>query len=181
MGIYPERYARCQHIKVNGTQCGSPALRGEEHCYFHRAWRQRRVEMLRRNSEGEAVALPVLEDANSIQMALTQVAQLVMLDEIDPKRAGMLLYALQTASSNLRQCTLEPALPTTVVIDQEAVARRPIGATAWSSKEGREYDAVPRERKWEDDEEPENTLAATLLERLGLPSDLPRSRDEDDC
>src|SRR5271169_4705534 len=25
----------CTHIKVNGTRCGSPALRGEVFCYFH--------------------------------------------------------------------------------------------------------------------------------------------------
>jgi hypothetical protein len=27
--------SRCQHIKVNGTQCGSPALRRHKFCFFH--------------------------------------------------------------------------------------------------------------------------------------------------
>jgi ribosomal protein L14E/L6E/L27E len=31
-------------------------------------------------------------------------------------------------------------MPTQVVIDRESVANRPIGATAWSRIEGREYD-----------------------------------------
>jgi hypothetical protein len=35
MPLYPESVARCRHIKVNGTQCGSPALRAEKYCYFH--------------------------------------------------------------------------------------------------------------------------------------------------
>ena len=25
---------RCEHIRMNGRRCGSPALRGESHCYF---------------------------------------------------------------------------------------------------------------------------------------------------
>ena len=26
---------RCQHIRVHGAQCGSPALREEKYCYHH--------------------------------------------------------------------------------------------------------------------------------------------------
>ena len=26
---------RCQHIKTNGTQCGSPALKDNQFCYYH--------------------------------------------------------------------------------------------------------------------------------------------------
>ena len=26
----------CRHIKTNGERCGSPALRDQTHCYFHR-------------------------------------------------------------------------------------------------------------------------------------------------
>ena len=41
---------------------------------------------------------------------------------------------------NLKRTSLEPELPTQVVIDRESVANRPIGASAWSRVEGREYD-----------------------------------------
>ena len=51
--------------------------------------------------------LPLLEDANSIQMALQQVMRLVLHHDVDYKTAGLLLYALQTASSNLRQTKFE--------------------------------------------------------------------------
>lgn len=27
--------ATCQHIKPGGARCGSPALRGQDYCYFH--------------------------------------------------------------------------------------------------------------------------------------------------
>jgi len=32
--LYPE-IARCQHIKINGVQCGSPALLNRKFCFFH--------------------------------------------------------------------------------------------------------------------------------------------------
>ena len=66
-------------------------------------------------------------------------------DEVDYKTAALLLYALQTASMNLKRTSLEPALPTQVVIDRESVANRPIGASAWSRVEGREYDDLSRD------------------------------------
>ena len=50
-----------------------------------------------------ALDLPVLEDANSIQVALMQVMRLLVSAQIDHKTASLLLYALQTASSNLRK------------------------------------------------------------------------------
>jgi len=45
--------------------------------------------------------LPPFEDANSIQIALMQVVDALLHNRIDTKRAGLVLYALQTASSNL--------------------------------------------------------------------------------
>jgi hypothetical protein len=51
-----------------------------------------------------------------------------------------MLYALQTASINLKRTSLEPELPTQVVIDRNSVADRPMGASAGSRIEGREYD-----------------------------------------
>ena len=50
-----------------------------------------------------------------------------------------MLYAMQTASANLKHTTLNPE-PTQVVIDPDSVDRRPLGATAWSKEQGREYD-----------------------------------------
>ena len=165
MSLYPESIARCQHLKVNGTQFGSPALRKQRFCYFHKDWRQKRLQInvnIRR--EQGALTLPVLEDANSIQVALMQVMRLLLTAQIEHRTAGLLLYALQTASANLARTTFEPELPTRVVIDRATVARRPIGATAWSTAKDREYD---------DQDEPKqyiqtDSLAKILLERMGL-------------
>jgi hypothetical protein len=67
--------------------------------------------------------------------------RLLATNQIDYRPAALMLYALQTASTNLRMTSFEPE-PTQVVIDQECVERRPIGATAWSRIEGREYDEL---------------------------------------
>ena len=165
MALYPESIARCQHLKVNGTQCGSPALRKQRFCYFHKDWRQKRLQInvnIRR--EQRAVTLPVLEDANSIQVALMQVMRLLLTAQIEHRTAGLLLYALQTASANLARTSFEPELPTRVVIDRAAVARRPIGATAWTTAKDREYDDQDENKE---SSQPKS-LAKILLERMGL-------------
>ena len=149
MPSYPLNIRRCQHIKVNGTQCASPALRDEKHCYYHMEWRRKSSEvnlnLKPRVDERGTMTLPSLEDANSIQVALAEIVRLLATNQIDHRPAGLMLYALQTASANLRMTSFEPE-PTRVVIDQECVEQRPIGATAWSTVEGCEYDDVaPRE------------------------------------
>jgi hypothetical protein len=45
MPLYPESVARCQQIKVNGTQCSSPALRSQKFCYFHKQYREKRLQI----------------------------------------------------------------------------------------------------------------------------------------
>ena len=107
--------ARCQHVKVNGIQCGSPALRGRRFCYFHS-----RPQL--KPARESAFEFPVLEDANSIQVALMQVIRAIADNQIDCKRAGLLLYALQTASFNLKRASLEPGLDQ-VVRDTASLAQ----------------------------------------------------------
>jgi hypothetical protein len=138
---------RCQHIKVNGTQCASPALRNQKHCYFHKRWYQQsmQVRLNVKVEEGGTLTLPTLEDANSIQLALSEILRLLASGQLDHKPAALMLYALQTASTNLHRTTFEPE-PTRVVIDSECVEQRPIGATAWSTVEGCQFDdAAARE------------------------------------
>ena len=138
MSLYPITVQRCQHLKVNGTQCGSPALRETKYCYYHVRYHWPELEALPNKSEWRK--LPTLEDANSIQVSLANVLERLVMQEVDHKTAALMLYALQTASMNLKRTSLEPQLPTQVVIDRESVANRPIGASAWSRVEGREYD-----------------------------------------
>jgi hypothetical protein len=69
---------RCQHLKINGTQCGSPARRRNRFCFFHKRFQDDPIKLTAdRARRGVATfILPVLEDANSIQIALMQVMRL---------------------------------------------------------------------------------------------------------
>ena len=140
MPSYPVTIRRCQHIKVNGTQCGSPALRDEKYCHYHLQCHQKNMEINMNFHERGTITLPTLEDANSVQVGLAEVMRLLVTNQIDHRTAALLLHALRTASINLKHTSFEPEQPTRVVIDRDCVERRPIGATAWSAVEGREYD-----------------------------------------
>jgi len=165
MSLYPATVKRCQHLKVNGTQCGSPALRESTLCYYHIRYHWPELEALPNINEWRK-PLPTLEDANSIQVSLANVMERLLLEEVDHKTAALLLYALQTASMNLKRTSLEPALPTQVVIDRESVANRPIGATAWSRVEGREYDDLS-ENDLSKDGNPGQPMESIVRQSLG--------------
>jgi len=142
MSTYPLTIRRCQHIKVNGIQCGSPAKRDENYCYFHEECGVLCRQINMRFTEHGIINLPTLEDANSIQLGLGEVMRLLVTHQIDHKIASLLLRALRTAATNVKFLSLEPP-PTQIVIDPKCVENRPLGATAWSTVEGQEYDLIP--------------------------------------
>jgi hypothetical protein len=142
MPSYPNR---CQHIKINGTQCGSPALRRNRFCYFHKRHHDERVALHLDQAKGDRAAddrrrrrimvdLPILEDANSIQISLMQIMRLVVSGHIDGKTAGLLLYALQTASANLPRTTFEPRMHE-VVLDPRYVDETSLGMSVWEDSD----------------------------------------------
>jgi hypothetical protein len=99
MPLYPLSIRRCQHIKVNGTQCGSPALRDQKHCHFHHLWSEKHLDVNKYAGANHAIALPNLEDANSIQIGLAEVMRMVIHCLIDQRSAALLLHALRTATA----------------------------------------------------------------------------------
>jgi hypothetical protein len=141
MANYPIEIRRCRHVKTNGTQCGSPALKAQELCYYHDQNRPQPVELYidgERYADG-SIVLPVFEDAHSIQTVIRQVVQLMLSRRIDRKDAGVLLYALQIASGNLKTMQAEKAKPTQVVVEVDKAGDTPIGMTPWSAN-GPGYD-----------------------------------------
>lgn len=147
---------RCQHIKVNGTQCECPALRRNKFCYFHKRHHDERIQLnadraRRRNS---TIDLPVLEDANSIQVSLMQIMRLIVAGQIDTKTAGLLLYALQIASVNLPRTSFEARIHD-IVLDPAAVNQTPLSAHIWDDSDFRTDD---------DDEQDEAATRAAALE-----------------
>ena len=127
---------RCQHIKGNGTQCGSPARRNEALCYFHRENQPTRVKVAGENGQATSeILVPLFEDAQSIQTVVRQVTILMLEGKIESKKAGRLLYALQIASTNLKRMVEEKPRAAQVVVDPETVGETPMGMTPWSESE----------------------------------------------
>lgn len=90
-----QRARRCSASKFSGEPCFAPALRGHDHCRFHTP----RVP--------KDYALPLVEDAASIQLALNQVLRALQDQALDTKTCALMLYALQTAATNLHNFDLE--------------------------------------------------------------------------
>jgi hypothetical protein len=141
---------RCTHIKTNGTQCGSPALRGRRYCYFHKNWREQRVRPNAKPTGHASITLPVLEDADSIQVALMQVLRVILAGQIDSKTAGLLLYGLQTASLNLRSMQLEPIKKERIVVNPGWVRETGVGDDAWCEEDFDEEEASDEDNDEED-------------------------------
>jgi hypothetical protein len=175
MPSYP---SRCQHLKVNGTQCGSPALRRNRFCYFHKRHHEERVALYldhlkndrlkdERRRRRITIDLPVLEDPNSIQVSLMQIMRLLIGGQLDGKVAGLLLYALQTASANLPRTKFEPYIHD-VVLDPRSVDETPLQMHIW------EDDDFDDEEEYEEEEdesgEQAQAPAKRPVARLGLNS-----------
>jgi hypothetical protein len=96
----PKQY-QCRHIFTDGRRCSSPCLRHEEFCYYHHTTRKPVADPRQRRSRRSTFHLPLPEDRSAIQASIGQVLQRIAANDIDPRRAGLLLYGLQIASLNL--------------------------------------------------------------------------------
>ncbi len=93
------RRYQCRHIFNDGHRCGSICLRGEPFCYYHHTTRKPAP----RQSFGRKASfdLPLPEDRSAIQASLGIILQKIASNDLDSRRAGLLLYGLQIASLNL--------------------------------------------------------------------------------
>jgi hypothetical protein len=88
----------CTHIKVTGIRCGSPALRGEQFCYFHQ-------RMLRTVTVPKSRLHPVamLENEEAIQASIMEVVNALIRGTIELRRGELILRALNAAVRNARR------------------------------------------------------------------------------
>jgi hypothetical protein len=94
----------CEQRKANGDPCNSPAMKGKRFCNYHEKMGPSPVNIDNAESNPSShVYLPQLEDAASIQSAISEVCELMLHRRIEPKEASALFYAMQVASSNLVQ------------------------------------------------------------------------------
>src|ERR1700730_9184982 len=124
----------CTHIKVTGVRCGSPALRGEQFCYFH----QRMLRTIKGPPATRVHHAALLEDEESIQASLIEVVNALLRGTIELKRAELILRALNTAVRNIvggrfsipsdemaRETPNSPAPPNEPADHPAAAPRRP--------------------------------------------------------
>jgi hypothetical protein len=90
----------CHHLHPTGNRCGSPALRGEQFCFYHHPTR-RRPRAAGRKPRLPAFHLPNLEDRASIQRALAKVVSRVVSGRLDRATARLIAYSLRGANENL--------------------------------------------------------------------------------
>ncbi len=101
---------RCGWMREDGTACKSPRMRKDIYCYAHCQMRRARAENL---------WLPALTDANAIQMAVMLVQRALIDDEISEKKAGLLLYSIQIAATNVDKTTFGESDEEMVTDDME--------------------------------------------------------------
>jgi len=80
---------RCEHIKTNGIQCGSPGVGGRQYCFFHAL------------IHAPEQKLPMIEDQRSLHIAYLELARSVMMQSISVPHGKLLLQVLQSAGKNL--------------------------------------------------------------------------------
>jgi hypothetical protein len=107
-------YNECRHIFTSGRKCQSPALTDQSFCYFHSNTRRRPSPQNQpydpyTEPNESALNLPPLEEADAIQLALSDVILALAANRIDPRRARILIYGLQVASQNNRHRAAQAA------------------------------------------------------------------------
>ena len=98
----------CQHVRPSGRKCEAIAIRGHRFCYFHLQIRRSHsaitsaAAVANRTTAPAAttLTLPMLEDRSAIQLVITDILRALAANQIDTKRASLLLYGLQIASAN---------------------------------------------------------------------------------
>ena len=169
---------QCRHIFTDGRRCASPALRNENFCYYHHTSRKPAPT---RASRSKSFTLPIPEDRSAIQQSIGEVLQRIASGQLDPRRAGLLLYGLQIASLNLKSA--HPAQPSTDFVTELTLdpALGPLAPPA-EMEQPEEEELGTVERLWrqfekEEEEERLRALAADDSITLQAAADLhPKSR-----
>ncbi|MES2392588.1 MAG: hypothetical protein V4555_13165 [Acidobacteriota bacterium] len=139
----------CRHIRTNGRRCQAYAVRGQSLCFYHHGVNVRHralnppddgtqniihplnldpgrfqrepllAEYFAQTRGPLELDFPSLDDRESIQLALSMLLNALGRNRIEPKRAAIMLYGLQVASSNARHLVpVEDNTVTETVLDE---------------------------------------------------------------
>jgi len=106
------------------------------YCFAHRQMMEARELMLR---------LPPPEDANAIQIGIMRIQKALIEDTISTKKAGLLLYSMQLALTNVGQTTFGQAKDEEMVrdtVDEEEAIRQDLFTTE-DTKDTEEEKGLP--------------------------------------
>jgi hypothetical protein len=111
--LYQDPRKLCTHRFEPGASgpartCGSPALRGQKFCYFHHPTRRpvrtpqsgREVRRARRIAR-QSFAITQPTNRLELQLSLNEVMRRIAVNQIDLRRATLLVSALELTSRNL--------------------------------------------------------------------------------
>jgi hypothetical protein len=136
------RSHQCRHTLPEGRRCGSPAMRGEKFCYYHHETRKPVADPQRRQARRNCFHIAPPRTRAAIQDSIGEIVARLAYNEIHPRRAGLLLYALQIATTNIKdhqasqqptakdsapeQCQAESNDPAQDTFDAEVFPRTPV-------------------------------------------------------
>jgi hypothetical protein len=86
-----KQFRSCIQTKTNGTQCGSPAMRGELRCYFH--YKQQKPL-------ARLAGLSTISNSADRALTLDKIFRGLVNGRIDPEVARAMLYAIQISMQN---------------------------------------------------------------------------------
>jgi hypothetical protein len=102
--------------------------------------------------QSTSLALPPIEDSASIQLALIDVLQALAANQLDPKRAGLLLYGLQVASSNAKNVFIHSSAIRSITYTDDGIPLAPQDY-GWDIEDMDDDDEDEDEQDGQDDED----------------------------
>jgi hypothetical protein len=133
-------------------------MRGEQFCYFH----QRMIRGVRTPPQSRLHPIALIEDEESIQVALMEVINALMRNTIDVKRASLILRALNIAARNIRRMKFG-------IHDNKIVREVP----NYPAPPAPVQESVPAPAQWSANMTPEEVAAKIRADRAAAQSPTP--------
>jgi hypothetical protein len=137
-------------------------MRGEQFCYFH----QRMIRSVRTPPQSRLHPIALIEDEESIQVALMEVINALMRNTIDVKRASLILRALNIAARNIRRMKFG-------IHDNKIVREVPNYPAPPEPVQDSAHESVPAPAQWSANMTPAEVAAKIRADRAAAQSPTP--------
>jgi hypothetical protein len=116
-------YKLCRHIRTSGGRCRAAALPAQHFCHYHLTQRKSTSAVEYGSAAVAPLELPPIEDRFSVQIAIGRVLSALASGAIDPRHAGLFLYGIQIAASNLPHDT-DALIPSSGAVRRVVLTRQ---------------------------------------------------------